>query len=45
MTMAVNYANGVLSVIGTGLPGARRSGIVSVGLMTNTSADYWESQA
>jgi hypothetical protein len=45
MTMAANYANGVLSVIGTGLPGARRSGIASVGLMTSTSADYWESQA
>ena len=44
MTMAANYATGALSVIGTSLPGRRQSGIVSVGLMTSTSADYWEQQ-
>jgi hypothetical protein len=44
MTMAANYASGILSVIGTGLPGRRTSGIASVGLMTSTSADYWETQ-
>jgi hypothetical protein len=44
MTQSAMYAVGSLSVLGTSLPG-QRVGIASVGLMTSTSADYWESQA
>lgn len=44
MQQSAGYAIGTLSVIGTGLPGKRRSGIVSIGLTTSTSAEYWESQ-
>lgn len=44
LTQSAGYAIGSLSVLGTSLSG-NRAGIRSIGLMTSTSADYWEQQA